>query len=61
MNHSITLVNSAFGVYVAHPSPPLGIAYINAALRGKGIRCVLIDETAGMDASGQGILGVGKT
>ena len=55
MEKSITLVNPAFGVYVSHPSPPLGIAYLKAVLEKNGIRTVLIDETAGMDASPESI------
>ncbi len=46
--HSITLINPAFGVYVSHPSPPLGIAYLKAVLEKNGIRTVLVDETTGM-------------
>ncbi len=51
MRKSITLVNPSFGVYVSHPSPPLGIAYLKAALEQNGIRAELVDETAGMSAS----------
>src|SRR3989338_8659188 len=49
--HSITLVNPAFGVYAAHPSPPLGIAYVKAVLEKNGIKAELVDETAGMRIS----------
>jgi len=49
--HSITLVNPAFGVYAAHPSPPLGIAYLKAVLEKNGISAELVDETAGMRIS----------
>jgi len=48
MERSITLINPAFGVYVAHPSPPLGIAYLKAVLEGNGVKAELVDETAGM-------------
>jgi len=53
--HSITLVNPSFGVYVSHPSPPLGIAYLKAVLEKNGIKAKLIDETAGMSASPESI------
>ncbi|MFA4855178.1 MAG: radical SAM protein [archaeon] len=53
--HSITLVNPAFGVYVAHPSPPLGLAYLKAALEKNGIPAVLVDETAGMSITPESI------
>tara|TARA_Y100000310_G_C20648820_1_gene798230 strand:+ start:193 stop:1479 length:1287 start_codon:yes stop_codon:yes gene_type:complete len=49
MGKSITLINPAFGVYVSHPSPPLGIAYLKAILEKNGIRTEIIDETAGME------------
>lgn len=48
--HSITLVNPAFGVYAAHPSPPLGLAYLKAVLQKNGIQTEIIDESAGMPA-----------
>jgi len=51
MEHSITLVNPSFAVYVTHPSPPLGLAYLKAVLEKNGIRAKIVDETVGMPAS----------
>jgi radical SAM superfamily enzyme YgiQ (UPF0313 family) len=48
MEKSITLINPAFGVFVSHPSPPLGPAYLKAVLLENGIEATIIDETAGM-------------
>lgn len=48
MRHSITLINPSFAVYVAHPSPPLGLAYLKAVLIKNGIEAKIVDETVGM-------------
>ncbi len=47
-DHSITFINPAFGVYVAHPSPPLGLAYLKAVAQKNGVIAEIIDEAAGM-------------
>ncbi|MBN1941461.1 MAG: cobalamin B12-binding domain-containing protein, partial [Candidatus Diapherotrites archaeon] len=46
-NDSITLINFAGSGYITHPSPPLWIAYLQAALKKNGVRVNVIDEAAG--------------